>query len=173
MSNRPPVLGKDPYDAPVQVVRTTPLSTSIANNIASLNSSTWATIAATSANSVFLNYQLVNVLWPNNNTSILAGATIPLTDGDATPKQSQQPVANTVLETYHQNLNCLACHTSAAVASTSSARQSLSNKRPADAAGKASVVTGASQPALASDYSFLFSEAQTTAPPRNGPVARP
>ncbi|NHQ85470.1 hypothetical protein HA050_04990 [Iodobacter sp. HSC-16F04] len=133
VQNKMPVVGTDPYNAPVQVVRTTPISSTTANNIAALNTNTWATIKAANPNSVFLNYQLVNVLWPNSNTPIYPGATAPLPDGNAQPPVAQQPVANTVLETYHQNLSCLSCHTGATIA-------------------------GQGQ-TLASDYSFLFGEA--------------
>ena len=86
---------------------------------------------------MFLNYQLVNVLWPNNNTPIGAGSLAPLYDGNAQPTVAQQPVANTILETYHQDINCLSCHTGATVA-------------------------GQKQ-TLASDYSFLFGEASNPA----------
>ncbi|AZN36347.1 hypothetical protein [Iodobacter ciconiae] len=133
VQNKMPVVGTDPYNAPVQVVRTTPISSTTANNIAALNTNTWATIKAANPQSVFLNYQLVNVLWPNSNTPIYPGATSPLPDGNAQPPVAQQPVANTVLETYHQDLNCLSCHTGATVA-------------------------GQKQ-TFASDYSFLFGEA--------------
>ncbi|MEY2564582.1 MAG: hypothetical protein QOH88_2775 [Verrucomicrobiota bacterium] len=165
----------NPYGAPVQVVRTTPISTSTSNNIAQLNTNTWTTIAAANPKSVFLNYQLVNVLWPNDNTSIPAGATVPLTDGNATPKQSQQPVANTVLETYHQNLNCLACHTFAPVASTASTKTAITVKAPLRSAGVTPAVQASPTPppALASDYSFLFSEAQMPPPSPTPAAAKP
>lgn len=124
---------KDPYTAPVQVVRLTPISNTTTNNIVALNQQTWATIQKANSASVFLNYQLVNVLWPNNNTPINPGATVNLTDGDATPPMAQQAVANSVLETYHQSLNCLKCHVGAPIAGN--------------------------QATLASDYSFLFNNA--------------
>jgi len=127
----------DPYSAPVQVVRTTPISSTSTNNVAALNTSVWQTIRAANADSVFLNYQLVNVLWPNNNTPIGAGATVPLTSGDAQPPLNQQPVANVVLETYHQNLNCLSCHVKAPIAGA--------------------------QATLAADYSFLYDAATNPA----------
>lgn len=166
--NRQPVPGTDPYNAPVQVVRTTPLSTSTVNNIVALNQSVWQTIAAANPKSVFLNYQLVNTLWPNANTSIPPGSTTPLTDGNAQPPESQQPVASTVLETYHQTINCLTCHTNAPTASTAATqplvavlRFSRTQREKAHATAPAS-----SQAArLASDYSFLFSEAKSPPPP--------
>ena len=159
--NQAPIPGKDPYTAPVQVVRSSPISNSSVNNIVALNQSVWATIAAANAKSVFLNYQLVNVLWPNANTSIPAGATTPLTDGDAQPPLAQQPVANTVLETYHQNLNCLSCHTAAPVASTTSLKAPLRVMRQATLSANPPA-PGVSATTLASDYSFLFGEAQTS-----------
>ncbi len=161
--NRAPTPGKDPYDAPMQVVRTTPISTSSGNNIALLNSSVWNTIGAACSNSVFLNYQLVNVLWPNANTSIGAGATVPLTTGDPRPPVTSQPVANSVLETYAQSQTCLSCHIFGSVAVTNSMQASRSIRIPRSprAAGPttAKSVTGQAA-ALASDYSFLFGEAQ-------------
>lgn len=123
------------YTTPVQVVRTIPISSSTANNIAGLNQNVWSTIAAANPNSVFLNYQLVNVLWPTNNSATGGpGATVPLTAGNPNPPVTQQPVASTVLETYKQALTCLTCHVGAPVSGSAT---------------------------LASDYSFLFSEAQT------------
>lgn len=147
MQNQPPQACKsrapgctpDPYDKAVQVVRTTPISNTSANNIAALNSSTWQTILASNPKSVFLNYQLVNVLWPNSNTPLGPGATVPLPNGDAQPPVALQPVANAILETYNQKLNCLSCHTGAPIANQ------LNTK-------------------LGSDYSFLFDSA-TNPPP--------
>jgi hypothetical protein len=190
--NRQPVPGTDPYNAPVQVVRTTPISSTTANNIAALNTTTWATIGAANPVSVFLNYQLVNVLWPNNNTTIPPGATTPLTDGNAQPPQTQQPVANTVLETYFQKNYCLACHTNAPIASPGAALKTVAIKPPphrpsptprhSSPTPRPKAATSASPtptpPPLASDYSFLFSEATTPAPtvtpsptPANKPLA--
>lgn len=175
--NRQPVPGTDPYNAPVQVVRTTPLSTSTANNIVALNQSVWATIAAANPNSVFLNYQLVNTLWPNANTSIPPGSTTPLTNGNAQPPESQQPVASTILETYHQTINCLTCHTNAPVAQASAsslhAKRSVvfvrraATPQPKKSHAKSVAASGAAAP-LATDYSFLFSEAQSPPTPPPG-----
>jgi hypothetical protein len=161
--NYQPVPGTDPYNAPVQVVRTTPISNTTTNNIAALNTATWATIKAANPQSVFLNYQLVNVLWPNNNTPIAPGMTTPLPAGNPQPVQ---PVANTVLETYHQTLTCLTCHVSAPIAQTGTAeravvkisRSALTAEPPPP--GKASALAAPSAP-FASDYSFLFGEATT------------
>lgn len=169
--NRQPVPGTDPYNAPVQVVRTTPLSTSTVNNIVALNQSVWATIAAANPRSVFLNYQLVNTLWPNANTTIPPGSTTPLTDGNAQPPESQQPVASTVLETYHQTITCQTCHTNAPIASIATTQAPVVVRRSSPQPGKAQARASAAGQAakLASDYSFLFSEAQSppSPPPSN------
>lgn len=171
--NRRPVPGTDPYNAPVQVVRTTPLSTSTVNNIVTLNQNVWATIAAANPNSVFLNYQLVNTLWPNANTTIPAGATIPLTKGNSQPPETQQPVASTILETYHQNIDCLTCHTNAAVASTTAARSEVVVLSAATLAKRQAASKSTADPAKpATDYSFLFSEAQA-APAAAPPAKKP
>jgi hypothetical protein len=168
--NHQPKPGTDPYTAPVQVVRTTPISTATVNNIAALNTNTWATIGRANPKSVFLNYQLVNVLWPNNNTSIPAGATTPLTDGNAQPTEKQQPVANTVLETYFQKNYCLACHTSAPIASTGTSTKTVAVKRPPHRPTppprqlSTASASPTPTPPLASDYSFLFGEATTPTP---------
>ncbi len=178
--NRQPIPGTDPYDAPVQVVRTSPLSSSSANNIVALNQSVWTTIAAANPKSVYLNYQLVNTLWPNANTSIPPGATTPLTNGNAQPPETQQAVASTILETYHQTITCLTCHTNAPVASTTATAaqpQVVLVRRPPSLPGpKAAHPTASATTTapLAADYSFLFSEAQAApvvAPPP--PVKKP
>lgn len=127
----------DPYDAPVQVVRNTPISSAPTNDIAGLNKQVWDAIAAANPDSVFLNYQLVNVLWPNNNSPIAPDSPVPLTAGDPQPPAAQQPVANVVLETYHQDKHCLSCHTYAPVAGANAT--------------------------LASDYSFLYANASNPA----------
>lgn len=158
--NHQPQPKKDPCTAPVQVVRVTPLSNSTIHGIVALNESVWATIRAANPSSVFLNYQLVNVLWPNDNSRIPVGVTIPLTDGSAQPPAAQQPVADTALETYHQNINCLACHATAPVASTATSKTLLVVKRQAGAQNPSTPAAPASA-TLASDYSFLFAEAQT------------
>ncbi len=135
----PPAQPTPDYTTPVQVVRSIPISSSTANNIAALNQSVWTTIAAANPQSVFLNYELVNVLWPTNNSPTGGpGAQVPLTAGNPNPPITQQPVANTTLETYKQQLTCLTCH----VGATTALPQNST---------------------LASDYSFLFGEAQSPA----------
>jgi hypothetical protein len=170
VANHRPVPGTDPYNAPVQVVRTTPLSTSTVNNIVSLNQSVWTTIRAANPSSVFLNYQLVNTLWPNANTTIQPGATTPLTNGNAQPPETQQAVASTILETYHQPINCLTCHTNAPVASTTAAKSTVVVLSASTLAKRKAAGVAASSATLAADYSFLFSEAQ--AAPASPPAVK-
>jgi hypothetical protein len=131
------------YAAPMQVVRSHPLP----SNVTSLNSYTQNLIRQANPSSVFQYYQLVNVLWPNRNTTITAGAAVPLTDGNAQPPLSQGGLANTTLETYFQTTRiCLSCHTYAGISASTS--------------------HGATN--FASDYSFLFSQAQAPANPPAG-----
>ena len=137
---------KTPYDRPIQVVRTQPISSTTVNDIAALNDRVWDTIGEANPDSVFLNYQLVNVLWPNVNSPIQRGAVVPLPSGS--PQPPNQRVANTTMETYHQNLSCLDCHQDAAIASVSNSKLSISNQAE-------------NAPQKASDYSFLFRSAQT------------
>jgi len=165
--NKEPVAGTDPYSAPVQVVRTNPIMTSSTDNIAGLNYYVWQQIAAANPNSVYLNYQLVNVLWPNNNTMIQPGATTPLTQGNSQPTTAVTYVANTTLETYFQNnAQCLDCHTGAPIASVTSGNVvKIRSTRGPNAVAVGSSAT------YASDYSFLFSSAQT--PPSTAIVPKP
>jgi hypothetical protein len=128
----------DPYDAPMQVVRENPISATTFNNIAGLNQWVWNLIRDRNPNSVFLNYELVDVLWADIPTRNPPGAKIPLTAGNPQPNPAIRKVANTTVETYFQNTStCLDCHASAAIASADETKN------------------------IASDYSFLFGEADT------------
>ena len=157
--NTPPT-STDPYDAPMQVDRVHPISSSNTDNVAGLNQAMWNLIAGSNPNSVFLNYQLVDVLWPNMSTSVPAGATTPLTQGDPQPNPRVQPVNNTSLETYIQQATCLDCHASAPISSAQS-QQVLRIATPRRS-GSASAPPTTSTPTYASDYSFLFSRAQAS-----------
>jgi hypothetical protein len=147
--------GKNPYDAPMQVVRTTPIPTRANDDVAGLNEYVWSqVIARQNPKSVFLSYQLVNTLWSNQNTTIQPGARTPLIAAQLSPGPSQEPVANTVLETYVQNLTCITCHASAPIATvTPSASTKIFD--PATAGSPST----ARNP-YASDYSFLLNNAQ-------------
>jgi hypothetical protein len=139
-----------PYTAPQQIVRNTPTPTRANNNVAGLNQYVWNQIKAANPKSVFLHYELVNTLWSNQNTTIAPGARTPLFAGQLSPAATQEPVTNTTLETYVQNLTCLTCHASAPVATT-----------PTPSTTKifqlGSTPTGLNP--YASDYSFLFDNA--------------
>lgn len=153
--------GRKPYGAPIQVVRTTPIATRPNNDVAGLNEYVWRqVIAPSSPDSAFLNYQLVNTLWSNQNTPVKAGARVPLPAPQLSPGASQEPVANTTMETYVQNLTCLACHASAPV----SKNGILARLGPTKVFNPAIAGTAqAAQNDLASDYSFLFELAQVPA----------
>lgn len=142
------------YEWPMQVVRETPAPTRAQNNILGLNQYVWAQIAATNADSVYLNYELVNTLWSNQNTTILPGARTPLFTGQLSPALNQEPVTNTTLETYVQSLTCLTCHASAAVATLKD--QPIIKIYDPSTSGQASTATHP----YASDYSFLLNNAQ-------------
>ncbi|HEX5872895.1 MAG TPA: hypothetical protein VFY65_20830 [Longimicrobium sp.] len=137
--------GCDPYSAPNQVTRITPVD-SKANSVTGY---VWSQMPATS---VFNYYRLVNVQWPVNSTAIAPGATVPLTGGDITPSSF---VANTTLETYLQNdassNNCMACHQFASIAQprlqTSALVAGLRRRRVQPVRANAQ---------YASSYSFLF-----------------
>lgn len=143
--------GKNPYTAPIQVVRETPIASRPNDDVKSLNEYVWSLL---SADSVYRNYELVNTLWSNQNTTIAAGSRVPLFAGQLSPGPSQEPVTNTTLETYVQSLTCLTCHASAPIAKV---------KLPATTKiyDPATAGTTATQNnAFASDYSFLLDNAK-------------
>ncbi len=134
-ANATPDSRRDPYDAPNQVERIYGLA---GNRVIGLNADVQRLIAQANPNSVFRNYELVNVLWPNASTPVGPGATVPLPAG-MMPVETQTPVANTTLETYAQYDTCTSCHAYATIAGSST---------------------------LASDYSFMLGHAQS--PPSSG-----
>lgn len=151
--------GNNPYNAPIQVVRTTPIPSRPNNDVVGLNEYVWKqVIGPANPDSAFLNYQLVNTLWSNQNTTIPAGARVPLPTPQLSPGPSQEPVANITMETYVQNLTCLACHASAPIAK-GGIHKTLAPTKVFDP-----TTVGLPQTAtnpLASDYSFLFKTAQS------------
>jgi mono/diheme cytochrome c family protein len=130
-----------PYSAPMQITRINPVGT-LENGV---TGQVWAMVPA---NSVFNYYRLINAQWPNSNTKIHPGSTTPLTNGDIQPPTA---VANTTLETYRQQDNCLTCHQFAPIAKPAGRTNLL-------VAGhmRTKVLIGASQSPLAADYSFVF-----------------
>jgi hypothetical protein len=146
----------------MQVDRVHPIGSTTSDNIAGLNQAMWNLIAGSNPNSVFLNYQLVDVLWPNMSTSIPAGATTPLTQGDPQPNPAVQPVNNTSLETYIQQATCLDCHASAPISSAEAQPMSVLRIAKPRRSGPASAPRTTSTPIYASDYSFLFSRADAS-----------
>lgn len=147
--------GKNPFNAPIQTVRVTDIPTRPNNDVVGLNQYVWSqVIAPQNPNSVFLNYELVNTLWSNQNTPIAAGSRTPLPTPQLSPGPSQEPVANTTMETYVQNLTCLDCHASAPIASV----KPTTTTTIFDPATAGSPAT-AKNP-FAADYSFLINNAQ-------------
>lgn len=149
--------GKNPYDAPIQVVRETPIPTRPNNDVVGLNQYVWNRIRAANPDSVFLNYELVNTLWSNQNTTIPAGSRTPLPAPQLSPGPSQEPVANATMETYVQSLTCLSCHASAPIAS-------VTPKTVTKVYDPATANTPrTAQNPYASDYSFVFDNAGSPA----------
>ncbi|MCQ4163256.1 hypothetical protein [Tahibacter harae] len=150
--------GKNPYNAPIQAVRETDIPTRPNNDVAGLNQYVWSqVIAAQNPDSVYLNYELVNTLWSNQNTTIAPGSRVPLPAPQLSPGPSQEPVANTTMETYVQSLTCLACHASAAIATVKPSKFTKIYD-PATAGSSATA-----QNPYAADYSFLLNNAQQPA----------
>ncbi len=146
--------GKNPYNAPIQTVRQTPIATRPNNDVAGLNQYVWSqVIAKQNPNSVFLNYELVNTLWSNQNTTIPPGTRTPLVATQLSPGPSQEPVSNATMETYVQSLTCLDCHASAPIATLKKAN-TLKIYDPATAGTEATKANP-----FASDYSFLLGNA--------------
>src|SRR5262249_48234850 len=73
------------------------------NDVAGLNQWVWNLLRATNPNSVFLNYQLVDVLWANSPATVPAASVALLTAGNPLPNPAIHKVANTTMETYFQN----------------------------------------------------------------------
>lgn len=139
----------DPYTAPVQVTRVTPLDM-FANSV---NATSWGKIRAANARSVFLNYKLVQVQWPTAGSAMTPpGARVPLSAGSPLPRL---PVANTTMETYAQNLTCFRCHTYAAIAATGM-KLTAHGGRLIVIPGLSGAAAPSGTPAPASDYSFLL-----------------
>jgi hypothetical protein len=144
----------NPLNAPIQVVRTTDIPTRANDNVVGLNEYVWNQIRAANPDSVFLNYQLVNVLWSNQNTPIQVGARTPLIAAQMSPGPSQEPVSNTTMETYVQSLTCITCHANAPIAPVKPPR-TIKIVDPAK-----SRTPETAQNSYASDYSFLFNNAK-------------
>lgn len=131
--NQPPqydIGSKCPAATPTQVTRATPLSPTSS----SVNATVTAAIGASYPRSVWLNYELIDVVWSTLPPQVppacaprspgCQSAVVPeLTNG----LQPTGPVANTVLETYIQvsdpanqfaKSNCILCHQYATVPAT-------------------------------------------------------
>jgi len=168
--NHQPLLSNtDPYTAPVQVVRLT----SIPTLSKALNQAVWSTLKQVSSSSVFQNYQLIDTMWPKASQTIPPRATTPLSNGNIQSGTPNNYVANTTMETYFQLPSqqpnspslftpggCLGCHVLAPIASPSKLGKKARIFLPSPTLIQAKRSTNAS---LASDYSFIFSQAQASA----------
>lgn len=144
-------------------MRQTPSASRPNNDVVGVNRYVWSqVIAKQNPNSVFLNYELVNTLWSNQNTTIQPGARTPLVAEQLSPGLSQEPVASTMMETYVQSLTCLSCHASAPIATIKPA-SSIKIFDPTTAGNAATA-----QNPFASDYSFLLGNAKQPKQPHPG-----
>ena len=128
---------------PVRVSRDFNIKDTTDDHIKSLNTAVQTMIKQANADSVYANYQLVNVLWSsaavNDNEPSGNPPLAPLSTSGETPPLTTVPVANTTLETYAQGFNCLSCHRYASI----------------------SPAAGSEVKNYATDYSFIFSFAQS------------
>lgn len=133
--NTPPpyYLGRScPKPVPIQVARALPLDA----NAVQANDYVHQALGRYAPDNVFLNYQLVNVIWSTNpveDPSVPVHVPTPIR-GMNPPKK----VANTTLETYAQNKTCTDCHQNATTAT----------------------VSGMPDSKFSSDFSFALSAAQ-------------
>lgn len=127
-----------PY--PIQVTRKFSLPDTNENPIGTTNKAAHAMIKRANPNSVWQYYQLINVLWSDSPVNENAGAMIPsapLSETGFRPNLNAFKVSNPMLETYAQDVSCVACHSGATIATPKGERSDA-----------------------ASDYSFIFRMAQ-------------
>jgi hypothetical protein len=122
---------------PIQVTRTNQLDQYTARQ----TTAAWGAIQKSYPRSVWMNYQLVSVIWSSSSGEASGPVPVPLTLNSMQPST---PVANTTLETYAQSTTCTQCHVYATIA-----------RSAADC-----------NPVWNSDVSFLMSEASM---PSGGP----
>lgn len=148
-----------PFGAPNQVEKIISMPAATAT----LNADMQAKIGAANPKSVYQYYQLVDTLWPSDNTTIPAGAHTPLYDGNPQPPLGQGGLLNPLIETYFQGgdpnhtggtnprgfVSCQSCHVGAPIAAQPTAIQCpVETTQAPNVPGK-----------CASDYSFLFKNA--------------
>ena len=134
-----------PY--PIQVVREYPIPNTNENPVKDINDMAHALIRQENPDSVYQNYQLVNVIWNDSTVDENKAKALPVDSLSLTgfrPNPATFPVANTVLETYVQQTSCVECHAHAHIATLSTSK--TSNTTPSE---------------FASDYSFLFKLAKS------------
>jgi hypothetical protein len=117
--NYPPTATCPAY--PIQVARDRPISNNSSDPVVATNAAARAMLIAANPKTVFLYYELIDVLWSTSsqdnytNQPKQPGPLAPLSMSGATPDASSLPVANTTMETYLQGLTCLTCHVNATV----------------------------------------------------------
>jgi len=144
LNSEPPSKTPVPSPEPVQVSR----QQTIPKVIRDLNTAAQLAIIQHAPESVWQNYQLVNVSWPSNGMKLSGTPTlvapVTLTPFDFVSAEGKK-TNNVTLETYVQSKDCLDCHRKAAIA--------LSQPTP-----------------YAADFTFMFSKAKPATTPTATPM---
>lgn len=145
----PPTPGCQPYTAPMEVTRITPVEL-VANSVTGY---VWALLPSAS---VFNYYRLVDVQWPQSPSPVPPQSVTPNSGGDIQPPDTVRIMANTSLETFVQkSASCMDCHQQASVAQHSASASAVGGVHPVRKVVIAPRRAAASAP-YASDYSFIF-----------------
>jgi len=143
-----PTADCQPYAAPMQVTRITPVE-SVANGVTGY---VWGLLPTTS---VFNYYRLMDAQWPNGPSTWPPQSVPRLSGGDIQPPDLTRIMANTSLETFVQNsASCMDCHQNAPIAqhSASASAVGVGPVRKVVIAPRRAAATAP----YASDYSFIF-----------------
>ncbi|WP_196888780.1 hypothetical protein [Aureivirga sp. CE67] len=132
----------DSLNIPSQIVRIQ--QNAIPKDVEGLNAYVKQLISQTNSNSVWQYYQLISVQWPESPVSskFNDGRNVPLQTGAITPVS----MANVTLESFTQTQSCMTCHKYASI-----------HLNKMDASKFKTDV-------FASDYNFMFSEAEYNKP---------
>jgi hypothetical protein len=96
--------------APIQVTRTNPIDRTASTQTLAA----WGAIQKNYPKSVWMNYQLINVIWSSSSGEASGPVPVPLALNAMQPTTTV--VANTTLETYAQSTTCTNCHVYATIA---------------------------------------------------------
>lgn len=146
----PYYLGPGCAPVPIQVNRTTSIDGTAANQTVAA----WQAIQQAYPASVWLHYQLVNVIWSSNAGEASGPVPVPL---QLNAMQPSGVVANTTLETYAQNTTCTQCHTYATIARSTADCDPVWNSDVSFLMSQASIPGGGGACATARSQAVLHS----------------